>query len=155
MKQPCHIAYILYFLLLAGITATAQQPDSKYDKKLADSLKADANGMKMYCMVILKTGINTTASQTTIDSLFNGHMQNIGLLAKQGKLIVAGPMKKNDKNYRGIFILNTASMAEASTLLSTDPAIKHQLLDTEIYGWYGSAALPMYLPYHQKIEKKK
>ncbi|HMG14584.1 MAG TPA: hypothetical protein VK590_03990, partial [Saprospiraceae bacterium] len=38
------------------------------------------------------------------DSLFTGHMNNIKRLAKENKLIVAGPFEKNLKNYRGLFI---------------------------------------------------
>jgi len=148
-------SFVICLLVCTGSLASAQQANPKYDKKLADSLNADAYGMKMYYLVILKTGANTTENKTTTDSLFKGHMQNIGQLVKQGKLVVAGPMKKNDKNYRGIFILNSANMEEARALLNTDPAIRHKLLDVEIYGWYGSAALPMYLPYHEKVEKNQ
>jgi hypothetical protein len=69
--------------------------------------------------------------------------------------MVAGPIKKNDKAYRGIFILNVKTTEEANELLAKDPAIKEKLLEAELFQWYGSAALPMYLPYHNKVEKKK
>lgn len=137
---------------LAGLYCTAQ--GSGYNKALADSLGADDYGMKMYTFVILKTGTNTTTDKKLTDSLFAGHMANIGRLAAEGKLVVAGPMKKNEKNYRGIFIFNVSTIEEARQLLSTDPAIKEQLLDAEIYQWYGSAALPLYLPSHDRIQKK-
>jgi hypothetical protein len=75
-------------------------------------------------------------------------------LADLGKLVVAGPMQKNDKQYRGIFILNVKTMEEARILLETDPAINAKLLDTELYGWYGSSALPMYLPFSERVGKK-
>ncbi len=149
------ILLVTCLLVLFNFTGSAQEPNSKYDKKLADSLKSDDYGMRLYYLVLLKTGSNTGAGKATTDSLFRGHMQNIGMLVQQGKLVVAGPIKKNDRHLRGIFILNATSMEEASALLETDPAIKHKLLDVEIYGWYGSAALPMYLPYHQKVEKNK
>ncbi|SMD16646.1 YciI family protein [Pedobacter nyackensis] len=142
-------------LFLSGFSALAQADNPKYDKKLADSLQSDDYGMKIYYLVILKTGTNTTESKAKTDSLFSGHMGNIGRLVSAGKLVVAGPFQKNDKSYRGIFILNAASSTEAKALLETDPAIKHKLLEAEVYGWYGSAALPMYLPYHDKLEKKK
>lgn len=65
-----------------------------------------------------------------------------------------GPLGKNEKNYRGIFILdNIISLEAAKELLQTDPAIKNGLLDYEIYNWYGSAALPEYLPASEKIWK--
>jgi len=83
-------------------------------------------------------------------------MDNIHRLVEEGKLIVAGPFGKNTKNYRGIFILNNISSEEAAKeLLLTDPAIKNGLLDYEIFTWYGSAALPEYLPVSGKIQKTK
>lgn len=132
----------------------AQDGKTVYNKALADSLGADQYGMKKYVLVILKTGPRENADRQTIDSLFAGHMKNIGRLVELGKLVVAGPMQKNEKTYRGIFILNASSMEEASALLDTDPAIKGGLLEPELFGWYGSAALPMYLKYHPVIQQK-
>lgn len=128
-------------------------PNPNYQKKLADSLGSDEHGMKAYVLVILKTGPASTENKSRVDSLFRGHLVNIGRLAKEGKLVVAGPLKKNDKSYRGIFILNVKTTEEALMLLETDPSVKHQLLEAEVYQWYGSAALPLYLPYHNKLEK--
>jgi len=73
---------------------------------------------------------------------------------EEGKLVVAGPLGKNDQQYRGIFILNNIStMEEAQELLDTDPAINNGLLAYDIFTWYGSAALPEYLPFSDKIWK--
>lgn len=129
------------------------QEKATYDETLAKKLGADDYGMKMYVLVILKTGSNTSANKSETDSLFKGHMTNIEKLAKENKLIVAGPLGKNEKQYRGIFILNTKSIDEAKALLQTDPAVQAKLLDAEFFNWYGSAALSEYLPYHNKIQK--
>lgn len=127
-----------------------------YDKTLAENLKADDYGMKGYVFVILKTGSNQTKDKELISKCFRGHLDNITRLVDDKKLIVAGPFNKNDKNYRGIFILtNVESLKEASELLQTDPAIKEGLLDVELFDWYGSAALPEYLPVSDKIWKVK
>ena len=152
-----HMKYFLslFTCLVFGLSATCQNEKPDYQKVLADSLGADDYGMKAYFLVILKTGTNKTEDKKLLDSLFRGHMNNIGRLAANGQLVVAGPLGKNDKTYRGIFILNVKTMEEASTLMETDPAIKEKIFAVEIFKWYGSAALPMYLPYHQKIEKKK
>jgi uncharacterized protein YciI len=149
--------YRLLIILLAGfcLSAYAQSENPKYDPLLADSLGGDDYGMKSYILVILKTGPNKIEDKKVLDSLFQGHMENIGRLAANGKLIVAGPLGKNDKTYRGIFILNIKSMEEAKVLLETDPVIKEKVLEAEVFNWYGSAALPTYLPNHEKIEKKK
>jgi uncharacterized protein YciI len=82
-------------------------------------------------------------------------MENINRLAADGKLIVAGPMGKNNNQYRGIFILNVTTFEEASELLHNDPTIREKILEAELYNWYGSAALPVYLEIHKKIEKNK
>ena len=142
------------FILMLGFGLICQaQEKPKYDEALAKKLGADNYGMKMYVLVILKTGLNTTATKAQTDSLFKGHMANIEKLAKENKLIVAGPLAKNEKQYRGIFILNTKSLEEAKNWLTTDPAVSAKLLDAEIFNWYGSAALPEYLPYHDKVQK--
>lgn len=127
-----------------------------YNKELAVKLGGDDYGMKSYFFVILKTGTNTTTDKEFISESFRGHLDNINRLVEEGKLIVAGPLGKNKNNYRGIFILNNIkSIEEAVELLRTDPAIKNGLLDYEIFTWYGSAALPEYLPFSDKIWKSK
>lgn len=146
---------IMLVTICGAFSAYAQDSNPVYDKALADSLGADDYGMRMYVLVMLKTGSNKTAGKAKTDSLFTGHMKNIQSLADAGKLVVAGPLGKNDKAYRGIFILNAKSKQDAAALLETDPAIKEKLLEAELYDWYGTAALPMYLPFYKKLEKKK
>ncbi|WP_439506384.1 YciI family protein [Sediminibacterium sp.] len=146
MKQ-----YLLIGFLLFSFNAIAQ--DKVYDSSLAKKLGADKNGMKSYILVLLKTGPNKTTNKHFIDSCFAGHMQNMGVMVKANQLVVAGPLGKNDKTYRGIFILNLTSIEEAEKLLLTDPAISSGLLATELYKWYGSAALAAYLPFAEKISQ--
>ena len=143
-----------HFLLLSLTKVNAQTDNPKYNNQLADSLGADDYGMKMYILVILKPGKTKIEDKKKADSLFLGHLQNIGHLAEIGKLVAAGPIKKNDKDYEGIFILNVKTIEEAKVLLETDPAIQTKMLDTELFQWYGSAALPLYLKYHDNIKKK-
>ncbi|MDX5422621.1 MAG: YciI family protein [Hymenobacteraceae bacterium] len=151
MKYFCTLA----ILCCLSLAAQAQTKNPTYDKALADSLGADDYGMKSYVLVLLKTGTAKIEDQQKVAELFRGHLSNIGKLAEEGKLVVAGPLGKNDKAYRGIFILNVATVEEAAALVQTDPAIKEKLLAVELYPWYGSAALPVYLQTHSKIEKIK
>lgn len=127
-----------------------------FDAALAGRLGGDDYGMKSYFLVILKTGSNTTAEREFITNSFRGHLDNISRLVEENKLVVAGPLGKNELQYRGIFILhNIPSEEEARALMLTDPAIKNGLLDYELFSWYGSAALPEYLPASEKIWKLK
>lgn len=148
----------IFAALLINFTAMcsfAQTINPKYDSVLAKKLNADEYGMKSYVLVLLKTGSNQTTDKQFRDSCFRGHMQNIGHLVDIGKLTVAGPMQKNDKSYRGIFILNVATIDEANALLKADAAIAARLLEPEFYNWYGSAALPEYLDESDKVWKKQ
>lgn len=148
--------YLLLLIALLTANLAFGQTNPDYDKALAEKLGADEYGMKSFFLVMLKTGPNTTTDEELISESFRGHLNNINRLEVEGILIVAGPLDKNDKNYRGIFILNNLkSPEEAKEVLLTDPAIKNGLLDYEIYTWYGSAALPEYLPFSQKIWKSQ
>ncbi len=144
---------LLFCLSLVMVSISFGQSSSSFNKTLADSLGADEYGMKQYMLIILKTGSDTSAGKEKTDQLFRGHMANINKMATDGKLVVAGPFGKNDRRYRGIFILNVKTEVEAKSLLANDPAISGNLLAAEIYPWYGSAALPMYLDDHKKIER--
>ena len=144
---------LLSLLLFITAIATAQTNNPNYDEALAKKLGADDYGMKQYVLVILKTGENTTATSEETNAAFRGHMENIQKLVDEGKLIVAGPLGKNDKTYRGIFIMDVPTVEEAGKLVQTDPAVKAKLLDAELFPWYGSAALAEYLAVSDKIWK--
>jgi uncharacterized protein YciI len=63
-----------------------------------------------------------------VDKIMQGHMDNINRLAKEGKLLVAGPFKGGG----GIFILNTGNLDEARTWLSTDPGVQANRWNVEV-----------------------
>ncbi|KIO77736.1 hypothetical protein TH53_07315 [Pedobacter lusitanus] len=153
-----NLKLLLLILCLTGFyTISAAQDTDKtnknYDAKLAKELNADEYGMKTYVMAILKTGTETNYPKTKQDSIFKGHMANITRLAAEGKLVVAGPFGKNDKHYRGIFILDVPTVEEARKLVDSDPVIQSKLMDVDLFVWYGSAALKETLKIHSKIEK--
>lgn len=147
--------FILTILLSVFLSYSSftQTINTNYDSTLAQKFGADDYGMKSYVFAILKTGSNTTTEKAFIDSCFRGHMNNINRLVDEGKLIVAGPLGKNENKYRGIFIFNVKTIDEAKELVQTDPAINSGLLDVDLYNWYGSAALPVYLETSDKIWK--
>jgi uncharacterized protein YciI len=143
------------FFVFAVATLMAQTTNPNYNEALAKKYGADDHGMKSYIMVILKTGSNKTTDKAVLDSCFAGHMKNISRLVADGKMVIAGPFGKNDKTYRGIFVLNVKTFDEANLLLQTDPTIKEKILEAELYNWYGSAALPAYLEASDKVWKER
>jgi len=143
----------IFIFIFCGFETYSQISNPNYNETLAKKLGADDYGMKQYVLVLLKTGENTTASKEESNQAFNGHMENIRRLVSEGKLIIAGPLGKNDKTYRGIFVFDVPTIEEATLLVNTDPAVKAKLLAAELFEWYGSAALAEYLPASDKIWK--
>lgn len=63
------------------------------------------------------------------DSLQTAHRKNIHRLVVEGKMIVAGPFE----NGGGIFIFKSGSVAEVKQWLMTDPAIKANRWNVEMF----------------------
>ncbi len=145
--------YLLVCFLFAASPLFSQE-NTAYDEELAGQLGADDYGMKSYVLVILKEGEETDFTEDKRKELFAGHRNNMRRWAEEGKLIVAGPFYPNDAGMEGIFILDI-TLEEANETLESDPAISANALSYEAYQWYGSAALPVYLDTHYKIEKIK
>lgn len=150
------IAIAAIFLVAGGIAdaQTAKKPNPAYDAELAKKLGGNDGGMKMYVLAILKTGPNDAAVKgEDRTKAFQGHMANIGRLADEGKLAVAGPFGKNDKTFRGLFVLNVPTVEEAQKLAETDPAIKAGIFAVDYIPWFGSASLMATNDIHKKISK--
>ena len=140
------------FTCLLAIAAVAEQP--AYDPELAKKLGADERGMKRYVLCILKTGPKDAEFKgKERQDIFAGHFANIGRLADEGKLAVAGPFGKNEKSYRGLYIFNVATVEEAEKLVVLDPAVKAGVFVYELTPWYGSAAMMVVSETHKRIEK--
>lgn len=60
--------------------------------------------------------------------LMEGHMANMDKLAKEGKLVAAGPFEGGG----GIFIMKTSSVDEANQWISTDPGIQAKRWNVEV-----------------------
>ncbi|MCT2407949.1 YciI family protein [Chryseobacterium antibioticum] len=149
--------YLSLTVLLATLTFAQEKKKekAKFNQELATSLGADQYGMKAYTIVMLTTGSTKVEDKTKMGELMKGHMTNIGKLADEGKIVVAGPfLEKNKENYRGMFIFNTKSKEEAEQWVKTDPAVQAGVFSYEIFPWYGSAALPLYLKHHEEISKE-
>jgi uncharacterized protein len=148
------VFYVLVLIFCLNVLTVAEGP--AYDAALAKELGADENGMKQYVLVILKTGPNDASIKgKERQDIFAGHFANIGRLADEKKLAVAGPFGKNDRNYRGLFILNVASVEEAQRLAETDPAVKAGIFIVDFIPWYGSASLMATNDIHKRITRSE
>jgi uncharacterized protein YciI len=68
-----------------------------------------------------------------VDKIMEGHMANIQKMAKDGRLLVAGPFEGGG----GIFIFNSHSVDEVTQWLNDDPGVKAQRWNVELqpYRW--------------------
>ncbi len=144
---------MLTLLCLMALGLSAQTKISGYNRALADSLGADERGMKMYVLVILKTGPRPDVTQPVRDSLMKGHFGFINRMSDKGLLVMAGPLDKNERQYRGIYVFNVPTVEQAKAMAKEDPSIQAGYFDVELFGFYGSAALPMHVPIHNTIQK--
>jgi uncharacterized protein YciI len=88
-----------------------------------------------YHLVLLRRPANAPPlAPDVLRRLEEAHLANIRRLAKEGKLVVAGPLL-DDTPLRGIFVLKTDSMDEAKQWTQTDPAVQANWLAPEFHIW--------------------
>ncbi|QSX39217.1 hypothetical protein JYB84_09040 [Shewanella cyperi] len=150
-----HLIAALTLVVLNGLLSmpTVAGDNSQYDPALAERAGADEYGMKQYVLAFLKKGPNRDRSKEEAEKLQRAHLDNIGRMAKAGKLVLAGPFL-NDGELRGIYIFNVRTVEEAKALTETDPAVQAGSLVMELLPWYGSAALVEVNELHKKMAKK-
>lgn len=107
----------------------------KYDP-LQDTT-AYIDEMKRFWLVLLKSGTKRNQDSATAAQIQVGHMANIQRLAKEGKIIMAGPIGA-DTELRGIFIMNCKDSAEVEQIVKTDPAVIAGRLKMEYYPWWSA-----------------
>ena len=155
--------FVIVLFTLSMLACSARKPsDAKvsvasvttvtYDSVLAKKLGADEYGMHAYVMAFLKKGPNREQDPEKAKLLQKAHLENIGKLAEQGKLVVAGPFM-DDGDLRGIYVFNVATVEEAKKLTETDPLIQSGGLVMELHPWYCTAGLVMVNEIHKKVAK--
>jgi uncharacterized protein YciI len=91
--------------------------------------------MTTYYFGLISRGPKWTAERTPeVEKLQADHMANINRLAKEGKLVIAGPFE-NAGNYAGVFVFRVGTLEEAKALAETDPAVKAGRLVVDVHPW--------------------
>lgn len=130
-----------------------EAPPASYDEALATAAGADEMGMRKYVLVILKTSPTPVPAGPERDAMFRGHFANMGRLAEEGKLVLAGPLDGKE-GWRGLFILAVEDLEEAARLVATDPVVAQGEMVPELHSLYSSAALMFINETHKKLAKK-
>ncbi len=74
-------------------------------------------------------------SQEEMQTAMQGHFSNMGVMAKAGDLLIAGPLAEPriDPAYRGIFVFSTDDIEKGTALFNTDPGVKAGVFKPEMY----------------------
>lgn len=148
---------ISFFAVLLFISCTNTKSETSSENTsidLASELGADDYGMRKYVMAFLYRGPNRTLDSVKAAELQRAHLDNIGKLAEEGKLALAGPFLGNQE-LRGIYIFAVETVEEAEALTNTDPAIQAGSLRMELMPWYGSAGLMKVNEIHKQLSKEE
>ena len=96
-----------------------------------------------FVFVFLKAGSPPSPlTKEQVQEIQKGHMANIGRLAEQRSLVLAGPFGKDgDAAVRGLFFFDVATLAEAERLTATDPAVQAGTLVFDGYPMRATASL--------------
>ena len=94
--------------------------------------------MKEYFVVFLKKGPNRDKMDPKeAEALQAQHLEYLGNLHKEGKIIINGPFG-DDGDLRGMSFYSVASLEEAKKLASADPMVQAGWLAVEVHPWFGA-----------------
>ena len=86
-------------------------------------------GQDFHLVFLNKKDDKKELPEEEVKKLMDGHMANVGRLAKEGKLWAAGPFDGGG----GIFVLKSASIDSVKRWILTDPAVMANRWDVEIF----------------------
>ncbi len=115
-------------------------------------LAQEKQAMRFYVLAILEKGPKWTKESTPeTKELLKGHFDNMGRMAKEGKLILAGPLAEAG-DAAGIFLLNTDSIEQAREWCGSDPSIAAGRFQVKLWKWYSAKGIGI-LPAEKQTEK--
>ena len=135
------ITFSMLFIIYIGFACSNNNEASlvsttrseKYD--LSNDTSVSSGEMKRYWLVLLQKGPNRNQDSISAEKIQTAHMANINRLAKEGKLIMAGPVGIED-DLRGIFLMNCADSSEVENFVRTDSAVITGRLIMKYYPWW-------------------
>ena len=123
---------IAFALLMLAQTATPPAPSKPPD------VGPGGYEMTTYYVGFLYKGPSWSPQETEESrKLQEAHLANIQRLAKEGRLVIAGPFLDGG-DLRGLYVFRVASEEEAKSLVETDPAVRAGRLRFELHPWYAA-----------------
>ena len=134
---------LFFFLFISSIVIACSNEQKSPEVSITNPEKYDitkdttvtVGEMKRYWLVLLQKGPNRNQDSISAEKIQAAHMANINRLAKEGKLIMAGPIGVED-DLRGIFLMNCSDSTEVENFVRTDSAVITGRLIMKYYPWW-------------------
>ncbi len=134
---------LFFFLFISSIVIACSNEQKSPEVSITNPEKYDitkdttvtVGEMKRYWLVLLQKGPNRNQDSISAEKIQAAHMSNISRLAKEGKLVMAGPIGVED-DLRGIFLMNCADSTEVENFVKTDSAVITGRLIMKYYPWW-------------------
>ena len=133
MRRAVFTVLLLALILVVGhVFAQGQdQPSAKPSQYFFVLLNRPANAPKL--------------TEEEAEKLQERHLANIGKLAAEHKLVIAGPFLE-DTSLRGIFVFRAESAAQTLEWVHSDPAVQAGRLAPDVHGPWNIDADAIYPP---------
>jgi len=137
---------ILFYLVLLSVVACNDKKNTKQETEATIApanydLQSDttvySDEMKRFWLVLLKKGPHRDQDSASRAKIQTAHLANITRLAKEGKIIMAGPIGVQS-DIQGIFLMNCVDSAEVEKIVRTDTAVITGRLIMEYYPWWSA-----------------
>ena len=133
------LCLVLIFAMACGDTRNTKQETEATNIPAKYDLQSDTTvyleEMKRFWLVELRKGPNRNQDSASRVKIQAAHLANIDRLAKEGKIIMAGPIGVED-DLQGIFLMNCSDSTEVEKFVQTDTAVITGRLIMKYYPWW-------------------
>jgi uncharacterized protein len=137
MKLIALAGLLLIFIIACKDENKTQLQSVSVNYDLQSDTTVYSDEMKRFWLVLLKKGPHRDQDSASRAKIQASHLANITRLAKEGKIIMAGPIGV-ESDIQGIFLMNCADSAEVERIVRTDTAVITGRLIMEYYPWWSA-----------------
>lgn len=117
-----------------------------FEETLEEQVAEEMAPMRGYWMGVIKRGPKYAEERSEVEAaaLQKAHLDRIGEVAAEGKMILAGPFGPQegvDDPLIGLFLYTVKTREEAEALAASDPAVIAGRLRVEIVEWWGVSGI--------------
>jgi len=153
MMQRALISFLILLFAPSCVFVVGKSKDSDakanlwfFEETEEKPARAEMAPMRGYWMGIIKRGPNYAIERSEVEAaaMQKAHLDRIGEIAAEGKMILAGPFGPQegvDDPLIGLFLYTVPTREEAEALAASDPAVAAGRLRVEVVEWWGVSGI--------------